>query len=346
MAIVTRFVGLDYHMDSIQVCVMCDMGIVLRNVKVPNQTEEVRRVVLQALPCEPGDTICVKAAVECCSGAAHLAEELMKELNWQVTLAHPGLVSRMKQNPEKSDFADSLVLADLMRLGYLPRVWLAPEEIRQLRSLVRYRAQLVKQRTQVKLRICSMLRERRLKAPEGINAWTLAWMHWLRTLNFDLTSMFLRDEHLEDIERLDQKIKQVEKMLMQRTADDAVVQRLMKIDGIGPITAITMRAEIGRFDRFDSAKQLCRYCGVTPRNASSGHKQADAGLVKSGNPGLRMVLIQAAQRLMRTSPRWQQFAARMDERGKPRNVIVAAVANRWLRCLYHEMQPEKLAQGV
>ncbi len=43
----------------------------------------------------------------------------------------------MKQNPDKSDKADAWVLADLIRLGYLPKVWLAPEEIRQLRSLVR-----------------------------------------------------------------------------------------------------------------------------------------------------------------------------------------------------------------
>jgi transposase len=346
MAIVTRFVGLDYHMDSIQVCVMCDMGIVLRNVKVPNQTEEVRRVVLQALPCEPGDTICVKAAVECCSGAAHLAEELMKELNWQVTLAHPGLVARMKQNPDKSDHADSFILADLMRLGYLPKVWLAPEEIRQLRSLVRHRAQLVKQRTRIKLRIRAILREQRLNAPGGISAWTRAWLHWLKALKLDPTNAFLRDEHLEELERLTQKIAQVEKMLLQQTAEDAVVLQLLEIEGIGPITAITMRAEIARFERFDSGKQLCRYCGVTPRNASSGQKQADAGLVKAGNPGLRIVLVQAAQRLMRTSPRWHAFAVRLKKKGKPHNVIVAAVANRWLRCLYHEMQPEQLAQGV
>ncbi len=40
-----------------------------------------------------------------------------------------------------------------------------------------------------------------------------------------------------------------------------------------------LRAEIGRFDRFGSGKQLARFCGLSPRNASSGTRQADAGLV-------------------------------------------------------------------
>ena len=67
-----------------------------------------------------------------------------------MTLAHPGLVNRMKQNPEKSDHADAIILADLMRLGYLPKVWLAPPEIRQLRSLVRFRHQKAQEQTETR----------------------------------------------------------------------------------------------------------------------------------------------------------------------------------------------------
>jgi len=136
----------------------------------------------------------VRAAIESCSGAAHLAEELIEQTGWAVTLGHPGMVNRMKQNPDKSDKADAWILADLIRLGYLPKVWLAPEEIRQLRSLVRFRAQKVKQRTRVKLRLRSILREHRIKSPQGINAWTQAWLRWLQTIELDETTTFLRDE--------------------------------------------------------------------------------------------------------------------------------------------------------
>jgi transposase len=366
MAKVTRFVGLDYHQDSIQVCVQDESGRTLRNLKVGNDVAQVRWVVRdtfenpvdknslekkksleqsqipQQIPQQPG---LIRAAIESCVGAAHLAEELMRDELWSVTLAHPGIVARMKQNPDKSDHTDSFILADLMRLGYLPKVWLAPEEIRQLRALVRYRTQLVKQGTRVKLRVRSILREQRLKCSEGMAAWTKRWLTWLNSLNLDDISSFLRNEHLEELLRLEQKIAAAQKRMVQLCADDAVVQKLLQIEGIGLVTAITMRAEVARFDRFSSGKQLARYCGVTPRNASSGQKQADAGLVKAGNPGLRIVLVQAAQRLMRTSPRWSVFAARLKRKGKAHNVIVAAVANRWLRCLYHELKPGQLVQA-
>lgn len=55
-----------------------------------------------------------------------MAEQLMRDESWNVTLAHPGIVNRMKQNPDKSDCSDAFVLGDLKRIGYLPKVWLAP----------------------------------------------------------------------------------------------------------------------------------------------------------------------------------------------------------------------------
>jgi len=93
---------------------------------------------------------------------------------------------------------------------------------------------------------------------------------------------------------------------------------------------------VGRFDRFKSGKQLSRYCGVTPCNASSGKRQADAGLVAAGHDDLRAALIQLAKRLPRHEPRWREFKARLGQR-KPANVVSAAIANRWLRRLYHEL---------
>jgi len=72
--------------------------------------------------------------------------------------------------------------------------------------------------------------------------------------------------------------------------DDTLIAFLMSVPGIGFLTAITIRAEIGRFDRFVSGKQLSRFCGLSPRNASSGERQADAGMIKAGRSQLRVVL--------------------------------------------------------
>lgn len=94
-------------------------------------------------------------------------------------LAHPGYVARMKGNPDKTDYSDAKMLADLEWVGYLPKVWHAPAEVCELRQLVRYRQQLVGERRNAKLRIGALLRDNRVAAPEGVNPWTVAWVTWL-----------------------------------------------------------------------------------------------------------------------------------------------------------------------
>lgn len=321
------YVGLDYHDSVVQVCVLDEAGQVLCNQPSVNDCEAIVRQAGRF------GTV-VRAAVEACTGSADLAEELVRR-GWLVDLAHPGYVARMKQNPDKHDFGDARMLADLERVGYLPRVWLAPEETRELRRLVRYRQGLVDRRRNSRLRIRALLREHRAKGPG--RAWTRGWLYWAENVELPEQSRWILGRYLRDVDALDRQITEVEKRLHRVTRRDPLVQLLSRHKGIGPVTAWTLRAEIGRFDRFRSGKQLARFCGLTPRNASSGQRQADAGLIRAGNPQLRATLMEAAHRLCRTNGRWQVFADRLLAAGKSGSVTVAAVANRWVRWLYHQV---------
>ena len=332
----TVFVGLDYHAESVQVCALGSDGKVLVNVSCPNDW----RAVAAAVGNRCGRDVVVQAALEACCGAAHLAEELIRRCQWSVDLAHAGYVARMKQSPDKTDFGDARLLADLERVGYLPRVWLAPEEVRELRRLVRYRQALAKERKNLKLQIGAALRESRQKAPATINGWTKPWLAWLAS-SAALSPMarHVITCRLTRLTALQTEIRQAEKLLEEQTQDDPLVQKLLALKGIGIVTAATIRAEIGRFDRFRTGKQLSRFCGLSPRNVSSGQKQADAGVIKAGNNELRGILVETAHRLIRCDERWTALAAQLASRGKPTNVIIAAVANRWMRWLFHQMQP-------
>ena len=332
---VRLFVGLDYHQDFVQVCVLNEAGQVVMNRRVANEWRKVAATVPAGAR--------VQAALEACCGAADLAEELVEHAGWSVSLAHPGFVARMKQNPDKTDYSDARLLADLLRVGYLPKVWLAPAELRELRRLVRYRQQKINQRRDVKLRIRAILRDHRIQELEG-NPWTRKWLKCLAALQeIGPDSEWILQQHLSSLLRLNTEIRQVERRLEQRIADDAVVRKLREQKGVGLVTAATLRAEVGRFDRFQNGKQLARFCGLTPRNCSSGNKQADAGVIQAGNPQLRAVLVEAAHRLMHCDERWMKLDQRLKARGKHTCLVVAAVANRYVRWLHHTMQPEALA---
>lgn len=330
----TVYVGLDYHQRSVQVCVLDATGRVRCNRRVRNRCQDIVECVHEAGKPD-------RVAIEACAGAADLAEELMDRAGWSIELAHPGYVRRMKANPDKTDYSDAEMLADLTRVGYLPKVWLAPEAIRELRRLVRHRQELVNSARATKQRIRALLRDLRLAAP--LTPWTKPWLWWLQHLPMPAHSRKITDHHIQQLQRLKEEIRQAEHWLTEATADDAMVAALRQQSGIGPVTAWMMRAEIGRFDRFTSGKQLARFCGLSPRNASSGERQADAGLVRAGNAMLRAVLIEAAWRLTRHDQRWSSLARRMMLRGKPRGVVVVAVANRWIRRLYHDLRPLGLA---
>ncbi len=332
------FVGLDYHMDFVQICVMDSSGEVLLNRKADNDWR-----VLQSL-IGPGRRV-QRAALEACCGAAHLASELREKAGWSVSLGHPGYVARMKGSPDKTDLGDARLLADLVRVNYLPVVWLATEEVRELRRLVRFRNQRVKEKRNAKLRIRGLLREHRLKCVKH-NAWTKAWFSWLYKQAEELSAndRWILKQQLASIERLAKVIYETERRLRVTTKNDVVVKRLLDEPGVGLITAVTLRAEVGDFDRFKNGKQLARFCSVTPRNASSGHRQADAGIIRAGSPLLRSVLIEAAHRMIRMQDsHWSKKANELLDRGKQKNVVVSAIANRWVRWLHHQLTLEGLA---
>ncbi|MCP4591684.1 MAG: IS110 family transposase [bacterium] len=333
--------GIDYA-DKVSQVVVLDAGG--RELGTRRLRSETGRLVAYGERFGP----IVGVAIEACCGTATLADELIQRYGWPVQLAHPGFVRRMKRNPDKTDYSDARVLADLCRVGYLPPVWLAPSHIRELRRVTRGRQSMVEEGRRTKLRVRALLRDHRISKPEGLlRVWTKCGLSWLHALRLDerlpSESRWLLERHLNHLRFVDEELAAFKEWLESIAADDPLIQRLLEQRGVGLITACVLRAEIGQFERFGSGKQLAHYCGVSPQNASSGERQADAGLVRGGNRQLKLALIELAHRVKRYDPHWCALAARLLRAGKPRCVIVAAVANRWIRKLYYQMLPSTLA---
>ena len=335
------FVGLDYGNKAVQVAVLDQAGRLCGSRRVSNSTTALASYVDRFGPV-------VRAAVEVGNGTAALADELRQSHGWPVQLAHPGYVRRMKQNPDKTDYSDARLLADLCRVGYVPAVWLAPLAIRELRRLVRHRQALVDQGRAVKLRVAALLRDHRIARPlELKRTWTRrhrVWLQWLlSTERLAPISRQLLADWLVDLGYLESRVARAEAQLRQAVEGDRLVDWLLQQPCVGLVTACVLRAEIGCFDRFSTGKQLARYCGVTPRNASSGQRQADAGLIAAGNRVLKATLMELAPRLMTYVSPWQDLRGRLRAAGKAPCVIVAAVANRWVRRLLYEVRAQGMA---
>lgn len=332
MESVPVFVGLDYHSLSVQVCVVDQSGRVLVNCKRGPSVLEVMSVI------EPLGRV-ERVAIEACCGAADFADHLARVSGWRVSLAHTGMVARMRSSIDKSDRSDARVLADLCRAGYLPEVWLPPEPVRELRTLVRRRHQLSHSLRDARLRIKSLLRDKRIRPPEEVGSrWTLRFRAWLENLALPPLSRAVLDDLVEEMDDRRRRLERLDELLERVASGDRMIGSLMAIKGVGLVTACTLRAVVGRFDRFRNGKQFARYCGLTPRNASSGERTADAGLIRAGDAELKTLLIQVAHRVVRHVPRWRRMEQNLLDRGKHKCVAVVAVANRWTRCLWHELR--------
>ena len=71
-------------------------------------------------------------------------------------------------------------------------------------------------------------------------------------------------------------------------------QRLRRIPGIGPISALTILAEAGDLRRFSHHRQFLKFCGLDLATEQSGQFRGLSRLSKRGNARLRTVFWMAA----------------------------------------------------
>ena len=146
------YIGVDVHKNFSFVCVMKENGETILEKKV--RTEELEKF-LELLP--RNKTI----VLEPTTTAINLAKKLRK--NNKILLSHPYKTKLIAESKKKTDKVDAKVLADLARINFLPTAYLPPEEIMELREIIRERIRLKKLSTSTKNRIHSLLAKNGIK---------------------------------------------------------------------------------------------------------------------------------------------------------------------------------------
>ena len=73
---------------------------------------------------------------------------------------------------------------------------------------------------------------------------------------------------------------------------------LRQVTGVGPITALTFVLTIEDPGRFPENREVAAYLGLVPRQRDSGEREPQLGISRSGDPGLRRLLVQAAHYIL------------------------------------------------
>ena len=159
-------------------------------------------------------------------------------------------------------------MAQLLRADLLPEAWIAPPPVRQLRALLRHRAQLVRLRTLLRNRIHAVLADHGSGRPGG--CWSGPGRAWLASLPLPAASREVVEDDLAVIDALQIPIDRLDWEFHQRARSDPRVKVLTQLPGVGPFIALVILAEVGDASRFGSARKLAAWAGLTPTVRGSG----------------------------------------------------------------------------
>lgn len=319
------YIGLDIHKKVIAYCIKRIDGELVRQGTVAAE----RKALLKWLNELPGPWY---GAMEATLFTGWVYD-FLKPHAVELKVAHPAMLKAITAAKKKNDRADAEKIADLLRVNLLPECHMMPEDLRELRRILRYRNMIVGTAVKMKNKISGLLMEvgaiydkRKLHGkryfgdllervedvPDSVKA--------LLKMSRNGFEMF------NDIQKKLVTALRTNKLIRER------VERLMSIPGIGELTALTWVLEIGEVSRFSSSRQAVSYCGLCSGQHESAGKEQRGPISKQRNKHLQTKLIEAAK----LAPHWNEQLAVLHEKELARgnkNRATLAVARKLVEYL-------------
>ena len=129
-------------------------------------------------------------------------------------------------------------------------------------------------------------------------------------------------------------------MIKKHAQKKEVCQRLMKVEGVGPLTATILWATITQPSLFKNGRGVSAMLGLVPRQHSSGNKTNLKGISKRGDRYVRTVLIHGGRTVVKNAAlcktkRQVWVKEKLDKLGFNRAAV--AVANKNARIIWAVM---------
>jgi len=249
--------------------------------------------------------------------------ELLVRLGHEVLVGDAAKIRASDARQQKHDKRDARLLLQLLDEGRFPQIWVPSREQKDLRQLLIHRYKLVRIRVQVKnaLQHLAMnqgvLKKRRL--------WSAAGQRVLCELPLAPWASRRREDLLKMKSELDSKIDLLDQAVTAAAEKDEKARLLMTQPGVGPITSMAFVLTMGDVARFPRGKQVASYLGLIPREYSSGGRQRLGSISKQGNAFLRMMLVEAAQCVVRCDPEFRnEYLHRCHSKAKGVAKVAAA----------------------
>jgi transposase len=227
----------------------------------------------------------------------------------------------MMGSVNKSDKLDCKGINRLQRTGTLPTVWIPRSSVRDARELPRTRMVLSRQRTQLKNRVHATLGKYGYTVQGASDAFGKKGRKIVEEL---LVKLPPHTEQalgliLDELDHVTDNLKQIEGQMSELFSPCPQINWLKSLPGVGDILAVVIWTEIGSIERFGRAEQLASYCGLVPREHSSGGKIRFGAVRRDVNVYLKWAFVEAANSSVLNAERCgYDHISRLYQRIKPR----------------------------
>lgn len=324
-----HYIGMDCHRKMAHACHLDASGRVVKAIDVAVTETGLREYAAAHLTTED------KVAIEASFYARQIAHVLTPFVA-EVVVSNPLQTKVICQTRKKTDKVDARALADLLRLDYLPRIWLPDTSAQARRDLCARRCALIRDRTRIRNRVHAVLAAALVPVPLA-NVFTVAGMAWLRELKLTEYRRATIDSELRLHEAIEGEVGRVDEMMAKNGWEDERVKLLITLPGVSINVAETLLAAIGNVDRFETPDKLAGYLGLVPSIHQSGEKCYRGHITHHGNKAARTMLVQAAQNVA-DNPGPIGVAFRRLLKRKNWNVAVCACARKLVVIAWHMLK--------
>lgn len=279
-------IAIDLASKKSQVCERNSRGEILFEKALPTI-----ELVSEMMKREPTQII-----METCTQAFHIARQLKKKHEVKVIPAHIVPQLGVGLRSLKTDQRDARALSQAGLIVTLQGVHIPSEKQAETRRKLRTRTMLVRQRTAAINKVKAHYRGQLELIEGGTPEKFPERMSERNDLPSDIACV------LAVINVLNEQIKKLTDEIEKNATADKVIQKLMTVPGIGPITATAFRTAVDDVKRFNTAGQVANYFGLTPGENSSGDTLRKTRITKAGAEEVRAALIESAHSLMNHQP--------------------------------------------
>jgi transposase len=264
------YTGIDLHKQTSYFTTVDSNGVIVKQKNLQNNSFDILNYFHQL----GKENI---ATVET-TGGWYWISDLLRDYNIELKLAHAKYVKAIAYAKVKTDKVDSHILAQLLRMNFIPEANKIDEDLRPLRDTLRARLRLTQKRTSALNFMNRMLEKFNVNTSSELSE-----EYQLQYEQFQAQAEFLKEQMLI-----------LEKSLYPKLIPDENIQSLLAIPGIGKMNAFTAHLEIYDINRFETVKNFLSYCRLAPKASNSGGKTKQSKTTKDGNKYLKIVFSDAA----------------------------------------------------